>query len=178
VPLDGFPDGRRARSASARIDIAMDLHDRQISGLLPLENSTSVNTDLTITVSKAHSVTDQATRRDKLALRVDRADRAPCLSWLAFPSAPALRSTNSAADRSALFARDGDGASRLRLRHRHERDFFNSIGQKQTNARANTSTSTTRPSLHDQYNPSWLRTQNLTSPADGVWGAGGTNNVG
>jgi hypothetical protein len=156
----------------------MDLHDRQISGLLPLENSTSVNTDLTITVSKAHSVTDQATRRDKLALRVDRADRAPCLSWLAFPSAPALRSTNSAADRSALFARDGDGASRLRLRHRHERDFFNSIGQKQTNARANTSTSTTRPSLHDQYNPSWLRTQNLTSPADGVWGAGGTNNVG
>ena len=100
------------------------------------------------------------------------------LSWLAFPSAPALRSTNSAADRSALFARDGDGGSRLRLRHRHERDFFNSIGQKQTNARANTSTSTTRPSLHYQYNPSWLRTQNLTSPADGVWGAGGTNNVG
>jgi hypothetical protein len=41
------------------------LHDRQISGLLPLENSTSVNTDLTITVSKAHSVTDQATRRER-----------------------------------------------------------------------------------------------------------------
>src|SRR6266446_9858263 len=54
------------------------LHDRQIGGLFTLENSPGVSTDLTIAVSKAHSVTDQATSRDELALRVDRGDHIAC----------------------------------------------------------------------------------------------------
>src|SRR5262249_37626383 len=54
------------------------LHDRQIGGFLALQDSTSVNSNLAIAVSKARSVTDQAPGRDELALRVDRGDPMAC----------------------------------------------------------------------------------------------------
>src|SRR5215467_10784238 len=48
------------------------LHDRQVGGMLALENSRSINADLTISVGKACSITHETAGRDVLAQFIDR----------------------------------------------------------------------------------------------------------
>ena len=69
------------RSCSFEVDNQLKfgrLHDGEIDGFLTLENSAGVNTDLAITISKVCAITDQATSRDELALRVDRGQLIAC----------------------------------------------------------------------------------------------------
>src|SRR5262245_64823083 len=48
------------------------LHDRQVGGMLALENPRSIDADLTISVGKACSITHETTGRDVLAQFIDR----------------------------------------------------------------------------------------------------------
>src|ERR1700758_4804951 len=59
----------------AQIDDEFELgwpHDRQVGGMLALENPRSIDADLTISVGKACSITHETAGRDVLAQFIDR----------------------------------------------------------------------------------------------------------